>query len=289
MLSKVLAVVQSKAALAVLGVVLVGGGGTAAAYVASGHQIPLMGTQAQATEKPDATHDASNDHTHTVSIEGVLKSANGSTITVASATEATEATDAPKATAHPDATEKPEGTAQPDATEKPDATETAKSSDAPEATKTPTTYTITVNSNTRINGDGDRAIKLADLASYAGHRVQVQAEKQSDGSYVAWKVTVQGADSDGSHGGNGSTSTSHVPTVSVQVNGLQGTVKSVGTGSIVIQLADGSTKTVIINSQTQFKGTYNGAASLKTGVKVNIQATTQADGTLVATSIEIVA
>ncbi len=278
MLSKVLSVVQSKAALAVLGVVLVGGGGTAAAYAATGHQLPLMGTQAQATEKPDATHTADN-HAHTVSIEGVLKSSNGSTITVLSYGEKPDTTDAAQGT------DAAKGTEVPDATKAPEATEAPEGTKAPEATKTPTTITITVNAQTRINGDG--ASTLADLAKNIGHRVQVQAEKQSDGSYVAWKVTVQGADSDGSHDGNGSTSTSHVPTVTVQVNGLQGTIKSVSQGSIVIQLADGSTKTVYINAQTQFKGTYNGATSLKTGVKVNIQATTQADGTLLATSIEV--
>lgn len=150
MLSKILSVVQSKAALAVLGVALVGGGGTAAAYAATGHQLPLMGTHAEATAKPDTTHESGDKHAHTVSIEGVLKGYSGGTISVQS--------------------------------------------------KDGKTTKIAVNSKTRINGD--HVSTLADLAKNIGHKVEVQADKQSNGALVAWKVTVGGADSDTSGKGN---------------------------------------------------------------------------------------
>lgn len=264
MLSKVLSVVQSKAALAVLGVVLVGGGGTAAAYAATGHQLPLVGTQAQATEKPDSAN--SGNHAHSVSIEGVLKSANGSTITVSSTSgEQPDATDKPDATHAADA---------PEATEKPEATHSA------EATKTPTTYTITVNKDTRVNGD--QASTIADLAKNIGHRVQVQAEKQSDGSLVAWKVTVggtEGGDSNHSTGSGGDSATS-------QTHALSGTIKSVSTGSFVISV-DGSSKTVTVNSQTQFRGTVHSVADLKAGARVTVVGSTQSDGSFLATSVEV--
>lgn len=149
MLSKVLTVVKSKAALAVLGVVLVGGG-AAAAYAATGHQVPLTSNQGNASAKsgdngkPDATHNTHNNHGHTVSIEGVLKGYNAGAATIS--------------------VESRDGNS---------------------------TTTITVNAGTRINGD--QASALADLARNIGHRIEVQADKQSNGKIVAWKVTVQGA------------------------------------------------------------------------------------------------
>ncbi len=149
MLSKVLAVVQSKAAIAVLGVALVGGGATAA-YAATGHQLHLTGTHATATEQPAASHNTGDNHGHTVSIEGVLKSYSGGMISV--------------------------------------------------QTKDGTSTKVVVNGNTRINGDS--ASKLSDLSKDLDHKVEVQAEKQSNGTLVAWKVTIEGADAS-SHG-NGS-------------------------------------------------------------------------------------
>ena len=142
MLAKVLTVVKSKAALAVLGVALVGGG-TVAAFAATGHQVPFTGNHADAAAKPDTAHNAHNKHGHTVSIEGVLKSYNAGAISVQS--------------------------------------------------KDGTSTTITVNADTRINGDHVSA--LGDLAKNIGNKVEVQAEKQSNGKLVAWKVTVAGADS----------------------------------------------------------------------------------------------
>lgn len=55
--------------------------------------------------------------------------------------------------------------------------------------KTATTQ-VTINADTRVNGW--HAHTLADLAAAKGHRVQVQATKQKDGSLLAWKITVQG-------------------------------------------------------------------------------------------------
>lgn len=49
---------------------------------------------------------------------------------------------------------------------------------------------VAVNANTRVHGW--HAHSLADLAAAKGHRVQVQATKQKDGTLLAWKITVQG-------------------------------------------------------------------------------------------------
>jgi hypothetical protein len=66
-----------------------------------------------------------------------------------------------------------------------------------------TATTICVNSKTAV--DGAHASKLSDLKAAVGHKVQVQATKQSSGScsLVAWKVTVAGADGVHGDGDNG--------------------------------------------------------------------------------------
>lgn len=60
------------------------------------------------------------------------------------------------------------------------------------------TLTIAVNSATKVNGV--QAMSLADLAKNIGHKVQVQATRERNGSLVAWKVTVEGETGDQSKG-----------------------------------------------------------------------------------------
>lgn len=237
MLTKALAVVKTKAALAVLGVVLVGGGGTAA-YAATGHDLPIIGTHATAaeTETADADHNDDSNHAHTKAFEGVLKAYNSGASTISVLTD---------------------------------------------DSKTPTT--ITVNSKTKVNGE--HANTLADLSKNIGHKVEVQADKQSNGSYVAWKVTVQGlADAEGkdtgSTDGKSSDGSQHAA-----VTAMAGKVTSVGANSFVIQLADGKTATVVVNTSTQYKGSAHAFADIKVGEYVAAAGTTQSDGTFLATDV----
>ena len=76
MLSKALLVVKS-AALAILGVLVVGGGGTAVAVTATGGQVPvlsaLVGHAPHAASKTPEAGTSASSHAHTVSLEGVLK------------------------------------------------------------------------------------------------------------------------------------------------------------------------------------------------------------------------
>jgi hypothetical protein len=53
--------------------------------------------------------------------------------------------------------------------------------------------TIDVDSSTKVNGA--HASTLKDLAKAIGHKVEVQAIKQSDGTLLAWKITVEAATS----------------------------------------------------------------------------------------------
>jgi len=153
MLSKVLSVVKSKAALVVLGTALVGGG-TAAVAAAMSHQNSLTGAHAGATVKTDATREADGNHAHTVSIEGVLKGYNAGAGTI-----------------------------------------------SVQVKHGKSTTTVLVNAKTRINGE--HVSSLADLAKNIGHKVEVQADNQGNGTLVAWEVTVEDAAGGSSNKGHG--------------------------------------------------------------------------------------
>ncbi|HLZ22392.1 MAG TPA: DUF5666 domain-containing protein [Ktedonobacterales bacterium] len=227
MTAKLLTLVHSKIALAVIGVLLAGGSG--AAVVAANHgQIPFTQSNTTSTHTSDS-HANTNDHAHTVSINGKLTAYNATAKTIA--------------------------------VQEKDAT---------------TSTTVSVDAKTNVNGE--HATSLTDLTSAVGHDVQVQADKQSDGTLLAWKITVQGADSGSSHSsGSGSENG--------QQHQLAGTVVSVGTGSFTIKLADGTSKTVTVSSSTQYVGASHGFSDLKAGMHVTVQGTDQSNGTFAASQI----
>ncbi len=239
MLGKVLTLLQSKVALAVVGAVLVGGTGTAAAVAATTGHLPLGNGTGTAKETPDASTSQDN-HGHTVSIEGVLKGydAGAKTISVL-------------------------------------------------ARGDKSATTVDVDDNTRVNGE--QASKLSDLTKNIGHGVQVQATKQSNGSLLAWKVTVQGAEPEatdtGQHegqdngDGKGTGSTS-------QQREARGTVSSVGASSFVVTTADGTKVTVDVNNTTRYDGAAHQLSDVKVGMRVTVEGTSQSNGSLLASSIE---
>jgi hypothetical protein len=157
------------------------------------------------------------------------------------------------------------------------------------------TTTISVNGQTTVNGD--QTTTLADLANNLNHRVQVQADQQSDNSLVAWKITVDGpADpnaSDGNggngdnqgqgsnNGGAGSGSTGQQP--------LVGTVSSVdpSASTFILKETDGTLVTVTVSNATLFQGSAHSLADLKGTMHVTVKGAKQADGTLSATSIQV--
>jgi hypothetical protein len=143
--------------------------------------------------------------------------------------------------------------------------------------------TVSVNGSTEVNGE--HANSLSDLSQNISHDVQVQATKQSNGSLLAWKITVQGADTEGNgnddHGqGN---SSQNQPAI------VLGTVASIGAGSFVVTRANGSTVTVTVNSSTRFEGVAHGLVDLKKGMRVAAEGTTQSDGTVLASAVQSVA
>lgn len=130
--------------------------------------------------------------------------------------------------------------------------------------------TISVDANTKVNGDHAQA--LSDLTNAIGSGVQVQAKKQSDGSLLAWKVTVQG---NSGHGQG-------TPTAHRDINGV---VTQIGANSFVVTLSDGSTITVNVSSATQYVGEIHGFSDLKAKMTVNVKGDTQSDGSVTATLI----
>lgn len=221
MLGKAAILVKSKVAIAVLGVLVAGTGGTAA-LAATGH-IPSLPTTANAGQSANNRGNASN-HGHTIGIEGVLKDydAGAGTISV-QGQNATTAT------------------------------------------------TITVNAQTRV--DGAQATKLSDLSANIGHKVQVQAEKQSDNSLVAWKVTVEGATHDQTPG-------------SENRHEVAGVVARVSTTGFVVKVTGGAAVTVVANGATTFQG-VSGLSAVKVGARVEIHGVTQTDGSFLAASVQV--
>lgn len=144
------------------------------------------------------------------------------------------------------------------------------------------TTTISVDDKTLVNGD--QATSLADLTHSLKHRVQVQADKQSGDSLLAWKVTVGGVANpngdNGDNGGNGG---------NVGQRPVVGTVVSVdiAASSFVLKEGDGTTVTVKVSTATTFQGSAHSLADLKGHAHVTVRGASQTDGTIAATSVEI--
>ena len=241
MLDKVALLLKGKAAVAVIGLIVAGGGGTAVAVAAQTHTGPFANTHASSTPAAHGSGSSNNIHAHTVAIEGVLQAydANANAISVL------------------------------------------------EHGKTSAT-TVSVNDQTTVNGD--QASSLADLAKHLNHNVQVQADKQDNGSLLAWKVTVGGPanpnaggtpGNSGDNQGNGGQSTDQRPLVGV-VSSID-----ISASSFVLTEADGTNVTVVVSGATEFEGSAHTLAGLKTHMHVTVKGSKQTDGTIAATSLQI--
>jgi hypothetical protein len=237
MLTKVLALLQSKVALAAVGAVLVGGTGVAVA--ATQGKITLPGaattthtTDTSATHTPEST--AAAIHAHTVSIEGTLVTCGGGATTICVKDAAGK------------------------------------------------TWQVQVNASTEINGD--HALVGKDLATLTGHRVQVQATAQAGGTYIAWKVTLEGPSSTAAATGNdgkGNDGTSQGQHVEES-----GSITALASNGFTLTLENGSQQGVTVSASTLFAGQAHQLSDLKAHMHVAVQGTLQADNTLAATRVE---
>jgi hypothetical protein len=133
-----------------------------------------------------------------------------------------------------------------------------------------TSYSIVVNANTKVNGV--HASSLNDLKNAVGHKVQVQATKQS-GKWVASKVTVEEAsDSQGDDQGEGQEGTQ-----------LAGRVASVAGSSFMLTDQRGTTK-VVVNGSTRYVG-LSGLSGLRAGAYVLVTGSKQSDGSVLASLV----
>lgn len=71
-------------------------------------------------------------------------------------------------------------------------------------------------------------------------------------------------------------------------NGVAGSVLSIDSNSITVKLADGSTKIIILGTTTTYSNTVSASVSdLKTGDNVLVIGTTNSDGSVTATNVQI--
>jgi len=240
MLAKITALVQSKIALAVLGVALVGGGGTAVAVAATGGHLLPKSTPATTSVATHTTHSTETPgaRAHTVSVEGTLTACD----TTANTLGVTDA----------------QGKA----------------------------WIFTVNTQTRYNGAENATTQAAvcATANINTRKVEVSATQQSDGSYLAWKVTLQGTVN-----GNGSHGSGQGGSANGKAQNIEGSIVAVDTTAmtLTVKQQDGTTVTITITAQTTFSGAAHSLADLKSGERVHIQGQTQSDGSVIATSVTL--
>ncbi len=131
--------------------------------------------------------------------------------------------------------------------------------------------TIKVDSNTKIFDEKGAAITLAMLK--VGDAVVVEGTTQSDGSVLAQKIRRSNGDGDGDGDDPGGT----------QQVSFSGTVGTVGSSSLTV-----SGKTVQVNINTTIvdsQGAKLMLSAIKTGDNVDVQGTTQSDGSVLANKI----
>jgi hypothetical protein len=276
MLAKLAALLQGKAALTALGVVLLGGAATATTVAATtGHLGPIQtphigGDSATKGADNQDNHDAQGAHAHTVSIQGTLTSI---TSCPSSATSNGTTTSITRLTLT-DAKISPEHTEQDNATKTPgaEATEdTAKSDAAMSSVSGP--VAIAVTKDTRVTGA--HVSTLVDLCGQLKQRVEAQTTKAANGTYTAWKVTLLGS-GDNSNSG------------AAQEVTLQGTVKALNLAhsSFTLTTTSGDV-TVIVSAKTEFQGSVHALAEAKTGAHVTVRGVKQADGSVAASAVVI--
>ena len=322
MLSKLALLVQSKIAVAVLGAVVIGGGGTAVAVAATGGHVPFISAATSshdATETPKAG-DNDSEHAHSEGIEGVLKGYDASAATISVQGEH----DTKPTTIAVNSATKVNGS---HANTLADLTKNIGSKVEVEATKQADgsllALKVTVQGDGEGGGDANQANQLAgkvksvdtannsfqlqladgsaktvtvsaktafegglkDLASLTtGMTISVKGAAQADGTFAATSVQSE-TEGDTSGSGSSGSGSSQSGQQSVQI---KGTVVSVSGASFVIKLSDGSTKTVLVTAQTEFQHGLTKLSDLMANAAVSARGAWSSDGsTFTATSVEL--
>ena len=285
MLAKLVTLVKSKTAIAVLGVVLVGGSGGAVAMAATTGHLSTLGINLNMsdsqTKTPEST-ESPDSHGHTTSVVGLLTACN---------TTATPNTISVKDKAGKSwtfvITTGANGTRFNGDTETASTTKGDNSANAGGAS----TGDHTGGASTSAHA----APTLADIcatANIGARNVEVQATANGS-SYDAWKVTLQGPasanhDSNSSDSKGGSTSGDNSGSEGSQATpepkDYEGTVTAVSANGFTLT-HNGASFTVVVTATTHFS---NGAslATLQVNAHVSV-AGTVSGSTLTATYIEV--
>jgi hypothetical protein len=280
MVAKLTALLSSKATLAALGIVLVGGAATATTVAATtGHLGPIQtphigGTEATHTPEGESAQGA---HAHTISIQGTL-----TTITTCpSSISKLTLTDAKVSPEHTEQDDTASATKIPGA----EATENAVTKDAA-MTMANGPVAVVVTKDTRVTGADVKT--LGDLCHHLKGRVEAQTTKSANGTFTAWKLTLLGGGQDGaggsgSNGSNGSNGTG----VGQEIT-LEGTIKAVdlAKSSFTLTTASGDV-TVTVSATTAFDGAVHALAQAKVGVHATVHGVKQTNGSVAASKITL--
>jgi hypothetical protein len=136
-------------------------------------------------------------------------------------------------------------------------------------------HSVTITSQTNIVGD--QTLVGKPWSALLGRKVQVQASEQSDGSLVAWKVTIEGAPVGSGTPTPGGGQGQHAVAV--------GTIATLGQNTFTLTLSGGASQVVTVSSTTVYAGTVHGFSDLKAKMHVTVQGALQSDHSLAATRI----
>jgi hypothetical protein len=136
-------------------------------------------------------------------------------------------------------------------------------------------HSVTVTSKTSIVGD--QTLVGKSWSALLGRRVQVQATEQSDGSLVAWKVTIEGAPVGGGTPTPGGEQGQHAVAV--------GTIATLGQNTFTLTLSGGGSQVVTVSSTTTYAGSVHGFSDLKAKMHVTVQGAIQSDHSLAASRV----
>lgn len=254
MLTKVLALLNSKVALAVVGALVISGGGAAAVATAATGHVPILGTtvgQASShTSTSTSAEVAAETHAHSQTFVGVLKSYDATAHTIS-----VQPRQGNPVTITVDAQTKVNGV---HATQLSDLTKDVGHNVEVEATKaangTLTAWKVTV--------QGTPATAGADNSPDKGSQGSSDANQQSQ---------------DHSTGDNSQHS---------EQRNVSGKVTAV-TGTSFTMQSDSGSVTVTVSAQTRFTGIVNTLTSIKVGMSVSVTGTSTSSSTIAATVVTV--
>ena len=278
MLAKLATLVQSKTALAVLGVVLVGGGSGAVAVAATTGHLSTLGVNlnvasgtktAESTETPDS-------HAHTTSVEGLLTACTANTISVQDGTKTWTFVVSSTTKYNGDINTNGAGASS------------AKGDNSANAGGASTGGASTAHV----------AASLSDVCATANINARdVQVQATANGTeYDAWKVTLQGPGSakSGSEGGDTSSSDSKGSSTdkgsssdgqnAPELKSYEGTVTAVSATGFTLT-HNGMSAQVVVSATTHFSG-VSSLSAITVNSHVSVTGTLSGT-TLTATSVEV--